>query len=838
MARQLPIITQAIPNLVGGVSQQAAAVRNVTQCEEMTNAFPSLIEGLIKRPPLTKVAEFRKQSDNSLLALGSDTAALPHLIIRDLNERYICLIHPDEIYVYDLNGTRKSVYYDTNAKNYLTGATRSSLKAMTVADVTFVANTDTTVAMDAAKTTAIAYDRIALVHVLQDNYAREFKVVLSNSTNTGFVSFVYTSPSNNSGSHNLGTTHVATELATAINGSNGYAASAVDGVLKITRTGGTSLAFEISVEDDFGGDGMTLIRDRVQLFSDLPPTAPHGHVVKVEGAPESGIDDYYVKFEAEDGVFSKGVWIETVKPDIKYKYDYSKMPHILIRQSDGTFMFKKADGTTPASNVPAGANYSSFKWAERIVGDEDTNSDPTFVGDKIVNMVLFKNRLGFLSGENIILSEVSEFFNFWKTTMVSVPDGDPIDVASNSSKIAVMKSALVFNTELLLFTESSQLVLRGGEILSPRSVSIATVGDYEGYADVQPVSSGSSVFFGFNRGNGYTGIRELVPQPNIDGLYIVNTVSDLVPKYIPGKPIHLCSTTQEDLLGVVADNDLYMYKYLRSGDGVLQAAWFKFTFPDVATGGKAKVLWAEFVDSTLYVLVLRNTARNPVLEKMKMGVDQNDSDTVSGSNWLSHLDTKTYFASGAGSYNSTTGLTTWTLSKPYSYSSALTYISTTNGLKITASGGTSYNPTGDVAGTVTATGDYSTTPVWIGYKYPMTFQFSTVWLQSSAGRGAAALQTGRTQLRNMNLLYEDTGFFKVETAISPDNIQYEYPYSGNILGLTTLNQIYLNSGTFRFPIYGKNTETTIKITNDTPMPCKILSAEIEMDYTDRAMRFS
>lgn len=835
----MALITQAIPNLIGGVSQQSPAVRSSNQCEAMENAFPSAIEGLIKRPPSVKISEVRKQADNALVSLASESEGKPHMIIRDIAEKYICLIRPDEIHVYNLDGTRQTVYYDTGAKDYLTGGTRDTLKALTIADITFVTNTATSnsatvVAMAADTTTSINYDRIALVFIKQDNYSRTHIVTLTNTAGNGVVTFTYDSPTNNTGNHSIGTDHVAKYLAQIINGSNNYTAVAVDGVIKITR----NTDFTVSVEDDFGGQGAGIIRDQVQRFEDLPPTAPDAHVVRVLGAPESGIDDYYVTFEAEDGTFSKGIWRETIAPAIKYKFNYATMPHILIRQSNGTFMFKKADGTTPASNVPAGASYAAFKWAERSVGDLETNSDPTFVGDRITNMVLFKNRLGFLSGENIILSEASEFFNFWRTTTLDLPDSDPIDISSSSQKVSTMKAGVVFNTELILFTESTQLVLRGGEILSPKSVSLLPIGDYESYADIQPVSSGLSVFFTYNRGGGFAGIRELIPQPNIDGSYIINALSDLVPNYIVGKPVTIASTTQEDMMAAVSDGDLYIYKYLQTQEQSLQSAWFKFTFPDVATGGKAKVIWAEFVDSYLYLLTLRNTAKNPVLERIRFGVDQTDADTVAGANWLTHLDARQYLASGTGTYDSGTGVTTWTLAKPYSYSATLSQIYTTNGLRINASAGTSYNSTTDAAGTISALGDYSTTAVWIGYKYEMIYQFSTLWLPSRTAGGMAALQTGRYQLKNMNLLYEDTSFFKIQVTVGADQTQYEYVYTGNILGSSVLNQIYLNRGSFRFPIYGKNSETTVKIINDTPLPCKIVSAEVEADYTARAQRFA
>lgn len=829
-------LTLSIPNLIGGVSQQAAPIRSANQCEVMENALPSPVEGLVKRHPTQKVSEIRKAS-TAIYSGITETSVKPHLIIRDQTEKYFVFINPAAssatslIEVYDLSGTKKTVNYDTGAQDYLVNATRSTLKMMTVADVTFVVNTAKVTALDTATTTAINYKRIALVYIKQANTNRDTSITVSDINGANSLTVTHSTASSNTG-----TDHVATALAALLNaqnpgGAGAYTAVASDSVIKITR----GVDFNITADDDFGGQGAYLIRDSVQRFEDLPQASPQGHIVKVAGVPESNLDDYYVKFEAVDGTgFTKGIWRETVAPGVKYAFNYATMPHILIRQSDGTFLFKKADGSTPGAYSPAGADYSGYIWATRKAGDDSTNSSPTFVGMTISNIVLFKNRLGLMSEENIILSEVSEFFNFWRTTVLDLPDADPIDIASSNPKIGKIKSGVVFNTELILFTDSSQLAMRGGEILSAKSVALLPVGDYENYSDTQPTSSGLSVYFAYNRGGGFAGIRELVPQPNIDGYYNVNTVTDVVPSYIVSKPSHIAATAQDDMMAVVSNGELYLYKYLKGQNGLLQSSWFKYNFPDDSTSGQAKVIWAEFVYTELYLLVLRSNSANPVLEKIRLGVDLNDSDTVSSSNWITHLDGRVYYSTGT--YNSTTGLTTWSLSKPYSYSAGKTAVYTTNGLALTVMSGTSYNQSSDAAGTVSVRGDYSSTPVWIGYRYTMRFQFSEFWLLGSAGQGQSALQTGRYQLKNISLLFTDTAYFRIQVVTGAENT-YTYDYSGTVLASSILNQIYLNSGTYRIPIYGRNTSTKITITNDSALPCKIVSAEVEGDYTSRASRY-
>lgn len=66
----MPLVAEVLPNLIQGISQQAARQRQRTQAEVQINGFSSLIEGLRKRPPSIHV--------NRLVSLdGSDKEELP-----------------------------------------------------------------------------------------------------------------------------------------------------------------------------------------------------------------------------------------------------------------------------------------------------------------------------------------------------------------------------------------------------------------------------------------------------------------------------------------------------------------------------------------------------------------------------------------------------------------------------------------------------------------------------------------------------------------------------------------------------------------------------------------
>jgi len=839
----MPLITSPIPNFIGGVSQQPPAIRATNEAEAIDNAVPSPVEGLMKRPPSEHISAVANAS-GTLRTCSLTQPPFIHMVERDESERYLLSVQQDgTLDIYDLAGNRKTLYVD--GATTLGTATADQRKILTIGDVSFILNTTTTVTAPAtlSSSTPTNYARACLIWIRQSNYHRTHTIAL---TTTGASPTTTTFSHDASGSGDIGTHHVAASLFDGTTGqysgpSGGINAHATygnsllaDGVLYIQST----VDFNAVLTDDFAGEGMTLIRDEVTRFEDLPPTAPHGYTVRVLGSPESDIDDYYVKFVADNGTFSRGIWEETVAPGVKYLWTNSTLPAILIRQSDGTFMLKYADGNTPGSNVPAGADYSTYKWTNRLVGNDETNPYPSFLGLKIQEMVLHQNRLGFMSGENIVFSEVSSFFNFFRTTTLDLLDSDIIDVASSSPRVGKILAAIPFNRDLILFTPNSQMVLRGGDVLSPKSIALIPAADYENQASiVKPVASANSIFFTYSNGD-YVGMRELIPQPALDGAYLANDLTNNVARYIPGLPTHLTATTHDNIAFIVSQGNLYGYRYFMVNNERVQSAWFRFTFADssVISGAFAKAIWAGFVESDLYIAVLRTATNSSTAfityEKIRMGAGISDS-AVSSRDWLTHLDQRKYYAAGTGTYNSTTGRTTFTLAKPLSHGNV--QVVGTNGYVLSKTGGTNYSePT---AGTVVVSGDWSARAVWIGVPYTMTFQFSTQYLKGAAGRGQAALVSGRYQLRYLTLQYADTAYFRVTAEVKTEDT-YVYPFTGEIIGTGVIGVTNISSGAVRIPVFSKNDNLILKIINDSHMPSKFLSGEMEAYYNDRAQRYN
>lgn len=832
----MSLLNIPIPNLLNGVSQQPPNLRFPGQAEIQENAYSSIVEGLGKRPPSEHVAK---------LINGSAGDAKIHMIDRgDGIERYVVVIRDDSIKVFDLNGVEKTVIVPSGAETYLNvaGSPATTFKCVSIADYTFILNTEKTAALDAATTTAAANE--AIVWVKQGAYQTKYDIKGSFTSSwttenaTGAHTGTVDGEAFNSISHADGIL-IAARLRANLTAPAGGSSSRSAYVMHLTRTS----AFDISVADGLGGNGLGLVKGSVQSFTDLPSIAPNGFIVKVDGLPDTDIDDYWLKFESKNGSnIGEGVWNETVAPGVKYKYDYSTMPHVLIRQSDGTFIFKRADGLTPSgtgSGYPAGRDYSGAKWADRLVGDDVSNPAPSFIGRTISDIFLFRGRMGMLAGENVILSETGAYFNFWRASVSKLLDTDPIDVSSSHPSITLFRHAVPFSDRLVLFSDRVQFVLGTRQaILTSTNVVMTPTANYDCLNTLRPAVVGDGIFFGFDRG-GYSGVRQMLANTTDSELLNAPDISAHVPKYISGKIIDMAGSSHDGVMAVLSageQSSLFIYKWYDSGQERVQSSWSKWTFAGTTIRGMS------WIGSTLYVVIQRGS-EGLFLEKIT--VEPNRRDTYS--QFIVTLDRRislTPTSSGGSpnaSYNSSTDATTITL--PYNIRSGSTMAAVKQAVLVSGNeveGGYNLTVESATAGgaTLVVGGNWIGVPLWIGEQYTMKYQFSQPYLKQSDGSRTTSLSSGRFQIRAMQLSYNNSSSFKAVVTHEFSGTQYEYQWSGNILGTgqSIIADVPVDSGVYRFPVYGKNTEMLVEIQNNTPLPSYFLSAEVEGTYDSRSRR--
>ena len=817
------VVSRSIPTLLRGISQAADATKQADHADLQDNANSSPVQGLTKR-----------SGSHFITAISNSTLGNVHVqtINRDITERYIAVFSNGNVKVYELDGTELTVNKPDGTAYLNTSNPRDQIKTVTIADFTFIVNTTITAAMDSALSPGNITQAIVFVNQVSDKTT--YKVTVNGST----------ASHDTSSDDPLSTTTVATQLKNSLNSSlSGFTIAQNGAVLHIKKNDGSD--FSIDGNDTQGNTQLTVVKNSVQRFTDLPRVSPHGYVVEVKGDETTNFDNYYVKFVANnstvDGTLEEGQWEETVEAGITFKYDYATMPHVLIRQADGNFRFARVDGDT---YTISGTDFTLPKWGERTVGDLESAPNSSFIGTKINNVFFFRNRLGFLADDNVVLSRVSEFFNFFPETVITVVDSDPIDVAASHTKVAILKNAVTMGEQLILFSDQTQFVLASSsDTLTPKTANIIVATEFESSDLVAPVGSGASIYYLTDKGQ-FAGVREYITQEKA-AIKDAANITIHVPRLIPANIFKFAVSTNEDvliLLGADEPNKLYVNRWLIGDNNrKILNSWSTYTF-----NANRSIKNIDFIGTDLFILF--EEANKVTLEKIPFEANFREN----FAEFEFHLDHKvTEATTGVSvSYDSGTDVSTFTV--PYRLRAKMTvvgrYLNTgetstfvdTQGNTKTLKPGQVLLTSNAVDGstsTITISGDYRNSKFIIGESYEMHYRFSQQRLTQSGNNNQGEVISGRLQLRNFYLKFEDTGFFKVE--VTPENRDTSiHKFTGRFLGAasSSIGDIKLETGTFRFPVMSRADRVTIDVKNDTFLPTQLASAEYEAQFHIRSKR--
>ncbi len=599
----------------------------------------------------------------------------------------------------------------------------------------------------------------------------------------------------------------------------------------------------ISAVDAKANATLTAILDTVQIFTELPTIAPVGYQINISGDPGTNFDNYYIEFEPRSGSFGEGAWEETVAPGVEYKFNPLTMPHALVRTGNDDFWFGPVNGQN-VSGIPGGVK----TWGERISGDYDTAPDPSFVGFPINDIFIYKNRLGFLSDENVVLSRVREFFEFFPETVTTVLDTDPIDVVASNNRVSVLKYAVPYQDELILFSAQIQYRFNAAEtVLTPATAQITSLTQFDVDTNVRPQQAGGGIFFLQTNGQ-WSQMREFAVRGA--GTALTADASDLtgyISSYIPdncfkltvndtGNASFLISgrDSSSQMLGADYRKRIYVYKWFlrNTGNGAERAqnSWSYWEF------GADEVLQIVCIRETLYCLMRYGSdvylEQIPVLDREQVAInapypmllDRLVSTTAA---------TPTALRMAKGTYSEATGKTTFEL--PYTATNEVQVWSAYNMTQVNKPGPVLLGSTTD-SNKIEARGDWSKEEVWAGEKYEFRYRFSRFKLMTDVGGGKAVRNVVRTQVRQAKLGYHETGFFRVKT-IPEGREPGVYVYDGTVLAVRNSSvgtppassfngDIQIKyQGVFNIPIMGRGDRVLVELLNDTPHPSKFSTCE-------------
>ena len=569
-------------------------------------------------------------------------------------------------------------------------------------------------------------------------------------------------------------------------------------------------------------DLMRVMQESINDVSELPMQCRDGYIVKVANSRDSTDDDYYLKFEGNDGNDGPGAWVECPAPGIVKSLDATTMPHVLQRQADGDFLVKK------------------YTWEDRVVGDDTTNPLPSFIKKDASNnfigtinkVLFFRNRLALISGENVILSRPGELASpaFFAKTALAVGATDPIDISCSSTFPSDLFDGIEVAAGLAVFSTNQQFLLSSdAEILNPDTAKLRSISTYNYNKDVPPISLGTTTGYIDNSGK-YSRFNEMANVVREQEPVVMET-SKIVSTLLP-KNIDLLTNSRENqiiLFGKTNSDTIYGYKYLVSGEKREQTAWFKWKLNN-------PIKYHFIIDDEYFFLDTDNFLQK--ISLMQQDTDPSIDETVGSdtSNYLIHLDNWTTVTNG--SYNATTKITTFA-----NQSDWIDDVTSPNGDLVLVDIDTGATRVGRYAQcTVTNTddftvpGDWSTGTFYIGYLYEYLVHFPTFYLNQTQGQQSKSDVNSSLVLHRIKLNFGKSGLYET-TLQRTGKADYSETYESAALDEYLVSDApYLPEHIQTVPVYEANHNVEVQLKSSHPAPATLHALSWEGDYSPRNYR--
>lgn len=795
----MALISQSIKNLKGGISQQPDILRYPDQGGEQLNGWSSETEGLQKRSP-------------SVLTKALDTAGafgqnpLVHIINRDAYEKYQVVFTGNRIRVFGLDGKEYPV---TGDMSYVTVANpQNELRMITVADYTFIVNKNRVVQSNGSYSYGGSWrpDGDCLINIRGGQFGRTLTIEIN-----GGVAANLLLPDGSNAAHTAQTDAqwIAGQLAGQLSanlGPKGWGIGVGSGYIQIVAPANDNIR-SVVTKDGYANQLINAVTHQAQTFTKLPLEAPNGYVVRISGDSSKTADRYYVIYDAQNKV-----WKEDIGWNVEYGLNAATMPWALVRQANGSF------------------NLQTLPWANRSCGDNETNPMPSLVGGTINDVFFFRNRLGFLSGENIVMSRTSKYFNLFPASVANLSDDDPIDVAVSHNRISILKYAVPFSEELLLWSDQAQFVLSSSGILSSKTIELDLTTEFDVSDGARPYGIGRGVYFASPRAS-FTSLKRYYAVQDVSAVKDAEDMSAHVPSYIPNGVFSINGSGTENFVAILtngAPNRVYIYKYLYLEGEIRQQSWSHWEFANAK-----KIIAAQCIGSTMY-LILQNDWH---IWMSRVNFTKNSID-LNNEPYRAYIDDKmSYTISTTGAaYDDDTYQTTIDFSN-----AGMSKLSWWGDVYLVSPDGQVHKGKCPDAGWpngrpyIKLNGNWMGQQVFLGFAIPFRYEFSKFLIKKAADDGSTATEDiGRLQLRRAWLNYEDSGAFVIE--VENTSRLFTYEMAGARLGSDQLRVGYLNVGTgqFRFPVVGNANANIVRILSDTTTPLNVIGCGWEGNYLRRS----
>lgn len=541
----------------------------------------------------------------------------------------------------------------------------------------------------------------------------------------------------------------------------------------------------------------------VNTLSELPAanTLTAGDIYRINGI-DGAADDYVIQW---DGT----TWSETVLPGELISFDATTMPYTLRSTAPDNFVFGPSAWTNRVSGV---------------AGNTGTSRQPSFVGQTISNLFFYKNRLGFVSVDNVIMSQPLEFLNFWRNSSLTLSDADPIDLTASSLDDVSLFAVQPMTQGLVLFGTREQFVMTSGNsnVLTPSTASISSISQYEVSNLIDPLLIKDKIYF-VAKADSYSRLMSMLTRGDNNNPVVVDE-SKIVTTWLP-KDLNLAfRSNQNDFIGLIDNtkNYVYFFRSLNVADEAPLKSWFNWEFAGRVLNGFVKQDSIQLVISANSRVSVVTAFINPNEDRQLIVTDQGVVTNPS-------LD---YMQSPVGANKTVSnGVTTITSSvtDPNNPNWLPVVVTTYDPASSSTSNGKIYTVTKVNDTTYTVDEDLSAIDIQFGFTYPYTVKLPKVYYRD----GQTADFTASLTISRFKFAMGKTGVvsFKLQPRGQGN--------SETVGGVEQSNWYRLDSAPiddermFTVPVHQRNDNFDVEITSTSPYPVSLLSMTWEGQYSPR-----
>lgn len=347
----------------------------------------------------------------------------------------------------------------------------------------------------------------------------------------------------------------------------------------VTVIGSTIFIADSSVEEveaDDAGDG-NLIRaagNTVGAPELLTTQALPGKIVKVRPGNSERGEVFYLKARAKDA--STGYTAVTWEEAAGEITTPTRLFVYMARKSNGTYVYSS---DLAWINTETGRAFVLPKPS--VSGDLLSNPAPEFFNQPVTALAVFQDRLLVCRKDGYVaMSQIGDYFNFFRQSAVTVVDTDPVAFYITGAVGDTIKNTLTYNSSLLLIGDQRQYALPASQPITPSRNGAAPFTSVVGMNLTPPRLVGDSVFFArFN--NGFGSAHSLRPGRVVESPYEVE-ITDQVNTLIDSRPIDIAVSTTPNVVFLRTRERLFVMDYEHT-EGGERYSLHEWTFPEAGT---------------------------------------------------------------------------------------------------------------------------------------------------------------------------------------------------------------------------------------------------------------